>query len=140
MKPQKKQLKINRHTSAIAAAEKSFLRTNKILIPSTISKTRNTKPGLLVFFMLVCYSGFSQAADTVKGGELYRLHCALCHGVSGVNIMPNAPNFARGESMLQPDLTLLASIKNGKDAMPSYNGILSDQDILDVIVYLRTLN
>jgi cytochrome c6 len=93
-----------------------------------------------VFFILVLYSGFSQAADSVKGGELYRLHCALCHGVSGVNVMPNAPNFTRNEGLLQPDPSLLASIKNGKNAMPSYNGILSDQDILDVIVYLRTLN
>jgi cytochrome c6 len=54
--------------------------------------------------------------------------------------MPNAPNFARNESLLQPDLSLLASIKTGKNAMPAYQGILSDQDILNVIVYLRTLN
>jgi cytochrome c6 len=140
MKPQKKQLKISRRTAAIAAAEILCLRTCKILTLSKISIIRRSIPGLLVFFLLVSYSGFSQAADTVKGGELYKVHCALCHGVSGVNIMPNAPNFARGESMLQPDLSLLASIKNGKAAMPSYNGILSDQDILDVIVYLRTLN
>jgi cytochrome c6 len=106
---------------------------------SKISKIWHAKSGLLLF-LLVFYSSFSQAADTVKGGELYRLHCALCHGLSGVNIMPNAPNFTRGESLLQPDLSLLASIKSGKNAMPSYNGILSDQDILDVIVYLRTLN
>jgi len=41
---------------------------------------------------------------------------------------------------MQPDLTLLASIKNGVNTMPAYQGILKDQDILDVIVYLRTLN
>lgn len=54
--------------------------------------------------------------------------------------MPNAPNFARGESLLRPDLSILTSIKNGKDAMPAYQGILSDPDIMNVIVYLRTLN
>ena len=41
---------------------------------------------------------------------------------------------------MQPDLLLLTSIKNGKNAMPAYQGILSDSDIMDVIVYLRTLN
>jgi cytochrome c6 len=54
--------------------------------------------------------------------------------------MPNAPNFARSESLLQPDPLLLTSIKNGKNAMPAFRGILSDPDIMDVIVYLRTLN
>jgi cytochrome c6 len=35
---------------------------------------------------------------------------------------------------------LLISIKSGKTAMPAYRGVLSDQDILNVIAYLRTLN
>lgn len=90
--------------------------------------------------MLAFGSGTSRAADTIKGGALYAVHCASCHGASGISVMPNAPNFARGESLLQPDLSLLVSIKNGKNAMPAYQGILSDHDILDVIVYLRTLN
>jgi cytochrome c6 len=54
--------------------------------------------------------------------------------------MPDAPSFALGENLLQPDSSLLTSIKNGKNAMPAYEGILSDSDILDVVVYLRTLN
>lgn len=90
--------------------------------------------------MLAFSSGTSLAADTSKGGALYAVHCASCHGASGISVMPSAPNFARGESMLRPDLLLLTSIRNGKNAMPAYQGILSDHDILDVIVYLRTLN
>jgi len=90
--------------------------------------------------MLALGSADSLAADTIKGGELYAVHCVSCHGTSGVNVMPNAPNFTQNESLLQPDLLLLTSIKNGKNAMPAYQGILTDQDILDVIVYLRTLN
>jgi cytochrome c6 len=103
-------------------------------------KSRNTKCRLLIFFMLVFGSSTSQAADTIKGGELYAKHCASCHGASGISVMPDAPNFAREEGLLQPDPILLFSIKNGKNAMPAYQGILSDQEILDVIVYLRTLN
>ncbi len=54
--------------------------------------------------------------------------------------MPNAPNFARGESMLQPDPVIATSIRNGINAMPAFQGVLSDSDIMNVVVYLRTLN
>ena len=54
--------------------------------------------------------------------------------------MPNAPNFAQGENMMQPDPTLLTSIRFGKNAMPAYQGILKDPEIMDVIAYLRTLH
>ncbi len=79
------------------------------------------------------------AADIVKGGQIYAMQCVSCHGRTGVNVMPGAPNFARSDGLMQPDLALLASIKNGKNAMPAYVGILNDREILDVIAYLRTL-
>jgi cytochrome c6 len=120
--------------------KKPNLRTSKIFTPSKILKIRDVKLGLFAFFILAFGSGTSRAADTIKGGELYAVHCASCHGTSGISVMPNAPNFARGESLLRPDLSILTSIKNGKDAMPAYQGILSDPDIMNVIVYLRTLN
>lgn len=80
-----------------------------------------------------------RAADINKGAQLYGLHCLSCHGRTGMSVMPGAPNLARGEGLMQPDLAILASIKNGKNAMPGYMGILKDQDILDVIAYMRTL-
>ena len=93
-----------------------------------------------VFLVLALCSAASKAADIYNGGELYALHCALCHGQSGTSVMSSAPNFAQGESLMQPDPALLASIKNGKGAMPSFQGRLSDLEILDVVVFLRTLN
>jgi cytochrome c6 len=85
-------------------------------------------------------SGATWASDPNKGGQIYATQCASCHGASGVSVMPNAPNFARGEGMLQPDPVIAASIRNGMNAMPAFQGILSDSDIMDVVVYLRTLN
>jgi len=88
----------------------------------------------------VSFSGNSYAADTVKGSEIYGTYCASCHGSAGSSIMPNVPSFDQGEGLFQSDLALLNSIADGKNGMPSYLGILSDSDILDVIAYLRTLN
>lgn len=81
----------------------------------------------------------ANGADISNGKRLYQLHCAGCHGPTGVNLIPAAPNFARGEGLMQPDLTLLNTIKSGKRAMPAFRGILKDQEILDVIAFSRTL-
>lgn len=80
----------------------------------------------------------AQAADTAKGAELYRLHCAGCHGGDGRPVMPMAPDFSRPTTLLKPDLTLLAAIRAGRGAMPAYQGLLRDREILDVVAYLRT--
>ncbi len=81
----------------------------------------------------------ARAADVIKGAQVYARHCAACHGPNGISVMPGAPHLARGEQLMQSDLTLLASLKSGKNAMPAYFGILSDREILDVIAYSRTL-
>lgn len=80
-----------------------------------------------------------QAADINKGGQLFTTHCANCHGSTGVPVMPGAPNFQRGERLLQPDFVLLASIRRGRNVMPAYAGILRDHEIMDVVAHLRTL-
>lgn len=111
-----------------------------MIIRIEMLKIRNFMPKLLASFLLLFGSGLSHAADTNKGAELYAMHCATCHGVSGISIMPGAPNFSQSEGLMSPDGALLISIKGGKVAMPAYRGVLSDQDILNVIAYLRTLN
>jgi len=94
----------------------------------------------LAFAALMALAGAgAHAADVMKGAQIYRSHCASCHGASGVSQMPNAPNFARGERLLQPDPMLLSAIRAGRGAMPGFFGVLNDRDTLDVIAYLRTL-
>jgi cytochrome c6 len=102
-------------------------------------KDKNFIPVFFVAFLLMFGSGLSYAADPGKGGELYVKHCVSCHGASGVSDIPRVPNFAQSEGLMTSDPALLLSIKNGKLAMPSYRGVLTDQEILDVISYLRTL-
>ena len=82
----------------------------------------------------------SWAADINKGAEIYSAHCVSCHGASGAGVMIGVPNFAQNEGLMSPDSELLNSIQSGKAAMPAYRGVLSVQDTLDVIAYLRTLN
>ncbi len=109
-------------------------------IESRMSKVKIYTPRVFVSFLLMFWTSFSYAADPNKGAQVYATHCITCHGPSGTGVMPNAPNFTKSEGLLSSDRDLLSSIKSGKAAMPSYRGVLSDQDILNVIAYLRTFN
>ena len=89
--------------------------------------------------LLFLFAQAASSADVMKGGQIYRMHCASCHGAGGTSTMPNAPSFARGERLMQPDQMLLGSIRRGRGAMPGFFGVLTDRDTLDVIAYLRTM-
>lgn len=81
----------------------------------------------------------ASAADPGNGARLYNVHCLACHGMAGRAVLPQVPNFARGERLMEPDFMLLQSVKMGKNAMPPFMALLKDQEILDVLAYLRTL-
>lgn len=83
-------------------------------------------------------AGAGQAADVDRGADLYRRHCVACHGPGGKPVMPIAPDFSQPTALLKPDPMLLASIRNGRGAMPAYQGQLRDRDILDIVAHLRS--
>lgn len=109
---------------------------------SVVRTARGLRLGALVLAAALCGAGASaRAADPAKGRLLYASHCAGCHGAAGRAVMPGAPDFNQSQRrLMRPDFTLLASIRGGKNAMPAFQGILPDRDILDVIAFLRTLN
>lgn len=84
-------------------------------------------------------AGGARASDPLRGADIYQKHCAQCHGNNGRPVLPLAPDFSRLERLLQSDLALLMSIRNGRGAMPAFQGMLRDRDILDAIAHLRTL-
>jgi cytochrome c6 len=89
--------------------------------------------------LLAMGASAGSAADVIRGGEIYRANCANCHGPNGRPVLPTAPDFSRQERLFQPDPALMQSVRNGKGAMPAFQGLLRDREILDVIAYLRTL-
>lgn len=99
-----------------------------------------TTPNIRWALLGLLFSAFPlHAANVSEGQRIYNQYCIGCHGVGGHSAIPDAPSFARGDRLMQPDMALMATIKAGKMTMPSFNGILRDQQILDVIAYLRTL-
>lgn len=79
------------------------------------------------------------AADRKNGRSIYDMHCVGCHGESGKSVDPTIPNFADGDGLVLMDSELLDRIRKGNQTMPAFRGLLSDQEIRDVISYLRSL-
>jgi cytochrome c6 len=96
-----------------------------------------SKAALCLSCVLTAFN--AQAGDVLRGAELYRQHCAACHGPGGRPVLPTAPDFTHHNTLLKPDLTLLAAIRKGRGAMPGYDGVLRERDILDIVTHLRTL-
>jgi mono/diheme cytochrome c family protein len=89
------------------------------------------------------------AAAVAMGRELYVASCASCHGDAGRGDGPSAVGLSRGPAdltqHLQPGLhtdgQIFAWIKDGYPgtAMPAFGGTLSDEQIWQIVTYLRTL-
>lgn len=107
---------------------------------SALGAPRRLAGAALLGMLMLTASGALRAADPFKGKQLYNANCAVCHGPSGQGVMPGTPNFTRADALMRPDFTLLTAIRSGKNAMPAFQGILSDRDIMDVIAFMRTLH
>lgn len=94
---------------------------------------------ILVVTMALFMAATVQASDIFKGREVYELHCESCHGSDGASIDPDTPDFSRGESLYVPDGELVRRLREGSIMKPAYRGLLTDQEMRDVIAYVRTL-
>lgn len=81
----------------------------------------------------------SFAADAMAGKEIYEEHCERCHGEDGRGSVAGAPDFSRGTGLMAPDAEIARMLRTGRGAMPAYEGFLRQQQLLDVIAYMRGL-
>ncbi|MFA7269583.1 MAG: c-type cytochrome [Sterolibacterium sp.] len=92
-----------------------------------------------ISLLLVVASFPTSAIDLARGQQLYNLHCASCHGITGIPVMPGTPNLAMREGMSQPDVVIIQALKMGKNNKPPFLGRLNDLELLDVIQYTRNI-
>ncbi len=93
---------------------------------------------LLVVSSGLIFSASAQAADPRNGAIIYSQHCSSCHGPKGKGAMPGMPDFTRPQSLAVADDKLVHVLETGAGMMPSYRGLLTTQDMLDVISHIRT--
>ena len=94
---------------------------------------------VLLIILFMNYMPVARAADVFNGKKIYLTYCESCHGPNGQGQMAGVPNFTRGQTLMRSDLAIFESVRSGKNAMPAFWGVLEEQEILDVIAYIRTL-
>ncbi|MCL2660610.1 MAG: cytochrome c [Acidobacteriaceae bacterium] len=79
-----------------------------------------------------------------SAGDLYKKHCAMCHGAtgaadSGAGKSMKVHPFKAPDQMALSDAAIFDTTKKGKGKMPGYASKLSDSQIKEVVAYIRTL-
>jgi len=76
-------------------------------------------------------------AALVTGRELFSGQCARCHGGDGAG--GRGPRLAQGRAAeLYPDVAeQIAVVREGRNSMPSFGAVFSDQEIEAVVRYTR---
>ncbi len=69
--------------------------------------------------------------DTYTGGQVYSNGCVFCHG-------PDGYGTHGGKSLkeLHDVPTIVNVVTNGRNDMPAFKGVFTDQDIVDVATYI----
>jgi mono/diheme cytochrome c family protein len=79
-----------------------------------------------------------ESSSVPSGEELYALHCTSCHGASGDLGVSGAKNLKTTALSISE---IKHIVKTGKNAMPSFRGVLgSDSHIDSVSRYVTTLH
>ena len=85
-------------------------------------------------------------ASTKAGLSLYTKNCASCHGKTGLGdgvkarTLKDSPgDFSKAAFQTLADGDLFYKTKTGRGEMPKYEGKLADDDIWNIVNFLRTL-
>jgi mono/diheme cytochrome c family protein len=99
----------------------------------------------LATLSLICLAVFSlpvKAQDS--GADTFTAKCKMCHGADGIGNTP-VGKMVKIVSLKDPavvsatDADLIAIVTNGKNKMPPNKGKLTDDQISEVVKYIRTL-
>lgn len=87
------------------------------------------------------------ADDLAAAGKIYAEKCVACHrenGAGGEKVFEDgtrvkAPNFASERMRKDDDADWIEAIENGvkEDGMPAYKGKISDEEIKNLVKYIR---
>jgi mono/diheme cytochrome c family protein len=101
---------------------------------------------IISLFAFVVVASTAKAADLAAAKKTYEEKCAKCHGLTGKGDGPKAKSLKKkprdytdkGKMAELTDEKLIKETLDGKKPMPSYRGKLTEAQIADLIVYIRT--
>src|SRR5262245_9126233 len=72
--------------------------------------------------------------------KLFDNNCAVCHGQDGRGVvkLPNLPDFSRNDFQdSRPESLLVSSIANGRNSMPAFGTVLTQNQIKGLVRFVR---
>ena len=140
---------LSRPVSAVAVTLAVFTMANALIAGCGGSKTEESAEGTPTTTTTTTTTETTPAPVAVEmdGAKIYAERCTVCHGVGGKGdgpggaaLNPHPRDHTDGKYMnAKPDAELLATLHNGKGAMPAWKGILTDEQIAAVLAHVRTL-
>ncbi len=94
---------------------------------------------LVSLLLSIAIVSSAYAGNIREGRKAYQENCAFCHGEQGRSTMAGAPHFKRGQALMNPDTVVIEHLRRGKNACPSFIGVLDDKKMRDVISFIRTM-
>ena len=96
---------------------------------------------ILVIIMALAARATAQSS---AAKDLFAGKCAPCHAADGTASTPvgkslKIPSFYSPDVQSLHDADLKATISQGKKAMPAFTGKLTDMQIDQMVIYIRTL-
>jgi mono/diheme cytochrome c family protein len=123
-----------------------FLMTGSLLIFISVSMLAQPKPWVVPANFKTMKNPVAVGdASTKQGQILYTKNCASCHGKAGLgdgvkarSLKTFPDDFSKADFQKQTDGDLFFKSKMGRDEMPKYEGKLTDDDIWNMVNYMRT--
>ncbi|MDE1145467.1 MAG: cytochrome c [Azospirillaceae bacterium] len=79
----------------------------------------------------------AQAQDVAQGQDLFNHKCAACHQKTGQGVKGAFPALA-GDPFVQGDAEpMVRTVLQGRGGMPTFAAVLSEQQLADIISYVR---
>ena len=101
---------------------------------------------LLSSFLALCLGLLAPQMAMADGAAVFSANCAACHAAGGNLVNPERTlsqadlgNFLANYSS-DHEAAIVAQVTNGKNAMPSFTGVLTSSEISEVAAYVESMS
>ncbi len=92
--------------------------------------------GIFVVIVACAQKSSDSTSAEPDGQAIYKKYCILCHGADGKLGLNGAKDITQ---TILTEAEVIELVKNGKNTMTPFKGILTDEEIKAVVAYTRTL-
>ena len=109
-----------------------------------VLRMRSIMSLVLSAILLITISNLAWAEGS-PGAAIFKTKCVLCHGADGTGNTPlgkqlQAANLRSKDVQQKPDAELRKVVHDGQTNMPPFGDQLSDEEITQVVKYVRSLS